>query len=306
MLGALDFMFIEKDETRANHLNKLVGSRYAELRNICNVKVSTGEFIDKMSGLLDSLEAQRRQGEPMFAMIDPFGVSQTPMSIIRRILLNSRSEVYISVMYEFINRFISIPEFSASLDGLYGTTDWKQALNIDGAAERKDYLYRLYKEQLKKAGAKHVHHFDLYRGNDMVYSLFFATKNDLGSDRMKRAMWKVAPFGDFAFRSSTRDQMTFGLAVLDPDALGRELISKFGTYRQLSIEEIERFMCSDRTPFHTGHLKECLALMEEQGAIEVVKGTRRRRKSFPPGTQLMFVEPPPPSPPKPSQGEFRF
>ena len=184
------------------------------------------------------------------------------MSIISKILQNPSHEVYISVMYEFINRFLSIPEFSESMDGLFGTPVWRTALDIDDAAKRKGFLYGLYESQLKEAGAEYVHHFDLYRDNELVYGLFFATKNDLGSDRMKRAMWKVAPFGDFEFRSGTRDQMTFGSAMLDPDELSRELISEFGINRKLTIEEIEDFMRSDKTTFHSGHLKKCLVRME--------------------------------------------
>ena len=296
MLGSLDFIFIEKDEDRANHLNELVDSRYAELRNVCDVKVSTGKFTDKMSELLDNFEAQRRQGEPMFVMIDPFGVSQTPMSIISRILKNPRSEVYISFMYEFINRFESTSGFSASMDGLFDTSKWKKVLNIDDPTERKDFLYGLYKRQLKEAGAEYVHHFDLYRADELVYALFFATKNDLGSDRMKQAMWKVAPFGDFEFRSNMRDQMTFGSAVLDPDELSRALTSEFGLNTQLDIDEIRRFMRSDRTTFHSGQLRECLARMEEQRTVEVVAKPKRRWRTFPKGTRITFVEPPPPEP----------
>ena len=296
MVGSLDFMFIEKDVDRANHLNELVDSRHAELRNVCDVKVSTGEFTDKMSQLLDTLEAQRRENEPIFVMVDPFGVSQTPMSIISRILKNSRSEVYISVMYEFINRFLSTPEFSGALDGLFDTSDWRTAQEIDDTTKRKGFLYDLYKNQLKKAGAEYVHHFDLYRGDELVYALFFATKNDLGSDRMKQAMWKVAPFGDFEFRSSTRDQMTFGAAILDPGELSRVLISEFGLKTQLDIEEIRQFMRSDRTIFHSGQLRDCLARMEDLSTIVVDEESRRRRKTYPEGTRLMFVEPPSPRP----------
>ena len=218
------------------------------------------------------------------------------MSVISRILENERAEVYISVMYEFINRFLSTPEFSGAMDGLFGAHSWRQASSIDNATERKDCLYGLYKAQLKQAGAKHVHHFDLYRGNELVYGLFFATKNDLGSDRMKQAMWRVAPFGDFAFRSNTRDQMTFGSLVLDPDELGRELVKEFGLNRPLGIEEIKDYMCSDRTTFHSGQLKQCLARMEEMSAIAVDEDSRRKRKSYPEGTRLMFVNPPPPEP----------
>ncbi len=299
MTGSLEFIFVENHRKRAAHLERLVRSKALPAGSLA--RVYTDEFTDKMSELLGTLKMEGRQDDPMFVMVDPFGVSQTPMSIISRILQNSRSEVYISVMYEFINRFISIPEFSVSMDGLYGTPDWRQALSINDATERKDFLYGLYKSQLKKSGAKYVHNFDLYRGNELVYSLFFATRNEVGSDKMKQAMWTVDPFGNFEFRSSTLGGMKFDPAVSNPE-LGCVLIGAFGLDKQLDIEEIKGFMRSDKTKFHSGQLTDCLAWMEEQRTVEVVAKPKRRRRTFPKGTRITFVEPPPPS----KQGVFSF
>ena len=64
MKGSLDFIFFEKNVARANHLNRVLDSRRGALRHVSNVKVITGDFSDKMSELLDTLEAQRRQNEP--------------------------------------------------------------------------------------------------------------------------------------------------------------------------------------------------------------------------------------------------
>ena len=37
-------------------------------------------------------------------MIDPFGVKGMPMAVIRRILANPQCEVYVSFMWEAMNR----------------------------------------------------------------------------------------------------------------------------------------------------------------------------------------------------------
>ena len=37
---------------------------------------------------------------------------------------------------------------------------------------------------------------------------FFATKSDQGCDKMKQAMWKVAPLGGYSFRSDTLGQLS--------------------------------------------------------------------------------------------------
>ena len=64
-----------------------------------------GTFTNELTNALDAIDLQNRTLAPAFVMVDPFGVSDTPMSLIRRILENPKSEVYISFMYEYINRF---------------------------------------------------------------------------------------------------------------------------------------------------------------------------------------------------------
>ena len=46
--------------------------------------------------------------------------------------------------------------------------------------------------------------FELYKGEQLVYAIFFGTKSLEGCDKMKQAIWKVAPFGDFKFRGNQR------------------------------------------------------------------------------------------------------
>ena len=142
-------------------------------------------------------------------MIDPFGVSDTPMNTIARILSNPKSEVYVSFMYDDINRFRAHPNFEQHLDDLFGCPDWRQDIDMEDSPDRKDFFFELYKRQLKLSGAKQVLHFELYEGRRLIYAIFFGTSNLLGSDKMKQAIWKVAPFGDYRFFGSRIGQLTF-------------------------------------------------------------------------------------------------
>ena len=67
----------------------------------------------------------------------------------------------------------------------------------------------LYRKQLKLSGARHVLNFELYDGDKLKYALFFATQSDQGCDKMKQAMWKVAPTGGYSFRSDRLGQLSF-------------------------------------------------------------------------------------------------
>lgn len=97
-----------------------------------------------MSRALDHLSTKQKQLAPCLVMVDPFGVSGTPMSVIERILRNPRSEVYVSFMYESINRFRKDPTFARRLDELFGSEDWRKGVDIEDGKQRKTFFYSLY------------------------------------------------------------------------------------------------------------------------------------------------------------------
>jgi three-Cys-motif partner protein len=280
------FAFIEKDPKRAAHLKKLVQGLRLPPR--CTVSVCNGAFDETMTELLDKLDAQGKKLAPAFVMVDPFGVSGTPMAVLERLLRGEKTEIYVSFMYEAINRFKATPEFEKHLTSLFGTERWKNGVDLEEEF-KKDFFYGLYERQLRKAGAQHVLHFDLYEGNRLVYAIFFATHHWKGADRMKQAIWKVAPFGDFAFRGTHSAQLTLGLDTVDYAPLHRALRDRFKGKGWVTIERVNEFVGSDATDFHAGQLKRpVLVPMEDDGLVAVDPETRNRRHTYPPRTKLRF------------------
>ena len=296
MTGDMSFVFIEKEPQRAQHLAQVIDGIRGRLPANCQVDVFQGTFTHEMTNALDAIESQNQKLAPSFVMVDPFGVSDTPMSLIERILQNPKSEVYISFMYEAINRFKETPEFSNPLDELFGCSEWRNGIEVSDHEARKSFFYDLYKGQLRASGATYVLHFELYEGQRIKYALFFATNHDLGCDKMKQAMWKVAPFGDFRFRSGMRHQLTLGPDFVDFSPLKEALRDEFGQNLWIPVESVDHFMSSDKTEFHSGHYKAVLKEMEEDGELTVDEESRNRRGTFPDETRFMFVEPPEPSP----------
>jgi hypothetical protein len=243
-----------------------------------------------MTQVLDALDAQAKALAPCLVMVDPFGVSETPMSVIRRILKNSKSEVYISFMYEFINRFKGTSDFEPHLDQLFGTSNWRNGLAIDDPECRKQFFYDLYETQLRQAGAKHVVHFELYQGQRLVYAIFFGTHHHTGCDRMKQAIWKVAPFGDFAFRASRSGQLPLRLENPDFSPLRAALQDRFRQAGWIRIEDVIDFVASDKTDYHSSQVKrDVLVPMEKSGEIEVRDDTRKKKNTYPDGTIVRFT-----------------
>ncbi len=162
------FFFVEKKHARAEHLQRVVARWQSRLPEVVKVEVREGLFDESMTEVLDVLDKQGEQMAPAFVMIDPFGVKGLPMEVMRRILANPKCEVYVSFMWEAVNRFVSEQGFEGSLDQLFGTSDWRRAKKFSGD-ERRNFLYALYRRQLKGAGAKQVVHFHLFAGNRLKY-----------------------------------------------------------------------------------------------------------------------------------------
>ena len=291
MIGQMDYVFIENNTDRFVHLKGVIKHQKIEgnIPSICRISTFNDTFANIFPKLIDSIGLDRI---PTFVMIDPFGVSGIGLKNIKALMDYPSTEVYVSFMYEFMNRFKDHPNFEPHLDDLFGCPDWRRGIDMPDGKARKDFFYGLYTKQLKASGAKHVLHFDLYEEHRLVYALFFATKSDLGCDKMKQAMWKVAPFGAYSFKGETLGQFSFGAQVVDFTELDSALTDEFGMNQEVSIESIEQFMYSDRILFHSGHLTSCLANMERASALIVEKSPRKRGGSFPPITVLRFVEPP--------------
>jgi len=284
--GKAVFLFIEEKPDRASHLRKVIESQPPLPAN-CSYEIATSDFEGKMTAILHSLPFGSNLA-PAFMMLDPFGVSGMPMSLIARLLKSGKTELYITFMYEFIDRFKKTPAFEKHLTELYGTEEWKRGVALEGQAKR-DFFFGLYKEQLLKAGSRYVLRFDLYRDGHIVYAIFFATKHWKGADAMKKAFWKVAPFGDFAFRSAHYDQLILGVDVVDYNPLRTALLESFKGKGWVAIETIEQFVAG-RTDFHTDQLKTpVLVPMEDDGLIEVDPKTRKKKRTYPDGTKLRFL-----------------
>ena len=292
MKGDVKFIFIEQEDERASHLVDTIERQSISLSPGSDYQVVHSPFDEAISTALDRLANSGLSLPPSFVMIDPFGVKGVRMDTISRLLANARTEVYISFMFEPLNRHISNPNFAPHLDQLFGCTEWRPARDINSTEERKTFLFELFSSQLKQAGARYVVHFELYDGNRLVYAIFFGTNSQDGCNKMKQAIWKATEASPYRFHGATGQQSMLGNNFLDSIDLPRfaiELRCKFGDRDEVSIEEVIGFSKSDETIFHEGHLKQkTLGPMERKGELTVPSDTRNRKRTYPSGTKLNF------------------
>ena len=283
------FFFIEENAARVERLRRTLAELEPMVPPSVRWEVVPGRFDASVPEVLKHVRPASQQAAPSFVMADPFGVSHTPMSVLQEILRNERAEVYVSFMWGWLNRFKTHPEMGPHLDGLFGCSTWREAIEIQETAQRRRFVYSLYERQLRLAGAKYVLHFDLYRERQLVYSIFFATKSPLGADKMKQAIWKIAPLGDFAYRGSRSPQLDLGLSTVDFRPLRNALLDAFRGGPAVSVEDVAAFVL-ESTDFHSGQYKGLLAEMEREGVLQVADAPRnRKRGSFPGGTKMFFV-----------------
>ncbi|MCZ0937638.1 MAG: three-Cys-motif partner protein TcmP [Caldilineaceae bacterium] len=291
MRGQITFMFIEKEPERAQHLVGVV-RRYKDKLPENSIRIYNSTFSEQMTKILDSYERSLGGLPPAFVMIDPFGIKGAPMNVIRRVLARPSTEVYISFMHDYIKRFLGTPEFESHLDDLFGCSDWREGKDGTDGKDRMKFLHELYEKCLRRAGAKYVLKFKLYKSERPFYTIFFATQRLEGCDVMKEAMWKTAPFGDYKFKSGTANQLTLGIEPTDFEPLSTALLDEYSHGEWVTIDEVEEFVMSDKTDYHTGHLKrQTLLPMERANILKVDSDAPRSKGHYPPGTRLLFQRP---------------
>jgi hypothetical protein len=244
-----------------------------------------------MVEVLDSLDTEGSRLAPSFTFIDPFGFSDTPMSVVARLIKQPYAEVLVTLMVENINRFLEHPneEVLQHYDALFGDSTWRQ---LRDHPDRLNALGDLYRQQLLNAGARYVWSFRMLdNGNRPIYDLFFATKSIEGLKKMKRAMWSVDPVGGFRF--SDRAAQVQNLVLFGPEAdvalLRRTLVKHFAG-RTVTVEEVEEWVLVE-TPYHDGHIRQKTLLpLERDGKVEYVPPPERNRKGhYPSGCKLRFT-----------------
>ena len=285
----ITFLFIDERDDRIQHLITELAA--VGIPNTWGVHTRVDQFDTTLEGILDDLSAKGLGLTPTFAFVDPFGFKGVPFVLVRRLLSNPKTEVFINIMVDSINRFIEHPDpiTRSHIVDLFGTNRAITAISSEGA--RVSALRLLYQEQLQKH-ARFVHYFEMTdsRGK-VIYYLFFATNHPLGHAKMKEAFWKVDPSSGFKFSDKTNpNQMV--LFDLDPSAdLAMELRNRF-TGQTRHSETVIQFV-EDETPYTAKHARSALKKLEQDGAIDVKPykrdATKRRWGTFPKGTVIEFL-----------------
>lgn len=268
------FLFVEKDADNAASLEQVIEEYKADYVAEAedgkwpkNVKpsVAHGSFEDVAGEICDYLQEQKSSLAPTFAFIDPFGWTDFPMELIARLLNHRSCEVFVNFMVGNVNRFLEHPHQVSNMNALFGLDVEGILADYDGS-NRVEYLRNVYAQQLQDvAGFPYVRWFAMknHTGN-IVYYLLHGTREEVGVERMKDAMWKTAPDGNYTFS----DRLA-GLDVLfspDPDLtpLRQGLLAEFTGQHGLRVNpDLQRWVVL-HTPYRKPHLTTVLRALEKE------------------------------------------
>ena len=283
------FLFIDDREDRIEHLKGAISTM--QIPGNLHVEPIVNKFENTLEGLLDDLAGKGQQLAPTFAFIDPFGFKGAPFEVVSRLLANPRTEVFINIMIESINRFVEHPDDSIRkhIHELLGASD-REVDEVIASPDRIAAFRQLYLAKLRQH-AHFVRYFEMEDSrNKVLYYLFFATNHRLGHARIKEVFWKVDNQSGFKFSDRTNSEQLV-LLELDPSIeLAGQLKNYYGGRSEASEQVIEHV--EDDTAYTCSHAKRALAFLERNRDIEVAQeksdGTRRKKGTFPKGVLIRF------------------
>ena len=294
-LSNINFIFIEKDKKRFDHLTGILETMRTDLPSKFRLFPFNSLFDEQVRQILTDFDKSGAILNAGFVFIDPFGYSGIPMTTIKRLMSTYGCEVLITFSCDSINRWLGDETKDRSeLDALFHSTDWRKAESLESGT-RVSFLVDLYLRQLHRiCDVRYVRQFSMEGDTGhLVYALVFGTNSIEGLKHMKRAMCKVDPSGGYIFSDRTNpDQqnlINFSDGKYHIPFLRDMILARFSG-RTASIRTIERFVWAD-TPFCFEHVKrEILKPFESEGVIRVTKSPRKKAGTYPAGTVIEFTD----------------
>ena len=277
--GQLICFFVEKDPENFANLETVLQREKSKIRNRQKIKVLTDndEFANVVSGIFEYLEKEKSVLAPSFFFIDPFGFSGIPFTVVKKILENPKTEVFFTFMVRDIARFLQLPELEDIFDKLFGTSKWRNILNL---SHKPQLAIDLYREQLHEvAKVRYSSPFRVCTSEKVrtLYYLLHVTNSLKGHSVMKNIMFNQSAEGNFAYlgpeETPARTQMRLFDINSVPD-LKKYLLERFEG-NTLGYEEIQEHVCTPwytEPPYVEKHYRQALKELEKDGLEAVIVG----------------------------------
>jgi len=224
---------------------------------------------------------------PSLFFIDPFGFS-LDYSILRQIRCNQRNELLINFMFDYINRFLGLPELAVNFDTLFGCQDWRDAITLEGA-EREQRIVEIFRRQLKLLG-KYVFPYKVsfYDKDRTYYYLFHVTDHYDGCSIMKSCFTSLNN-GKVEYLGNRSDRIT--LFDLDEFKLedAKEFLLRRFSGKKLTFTGVNEQIIED-TMYPEKDIRKALKSLKTEGKIQTVPVTSKTASGLSGDDLIIFTE----------------
>lgn len=263
-------VFIEKRNDRYRNLVRLIEERFPEGRRPAThlVRIHPG---DCRTLLTPAISEARSWETPMFVNLDGWG-TDTPYSLVHQLGRQDHAEVLITFARDWSMRDRHRDEDPHRLDQFYGEPDvWRRMADAGTSLQAKASLLNYYLGRLREAGFPYQLMFELVDEGGHELLLIYATKSELGIERMKDAMWQVDPVYGQRFRDP-RDENQLSLDISEaPDLslLKRQLLDKVTAAGSILLSELKRYTLL-QTIYREPHATTAVRELDAEMKVSVV------------------------------------
>ena len=278
-VGQVVCAFIEKDADNFENLRTVIDRHKGSYPHV-KVLYEKSEFAVVISRVVNKVGSKL---VPSFFFVDPFGFAGVPFALIKDILAIPRTEVFITFMYDSINRFLSSAKVETLFDSLFGTEEWRTIVSTLSGRHREHALRDLYIEQLRhQAGAHCTRAFRVSTDEKFrtLYYLIHATNHKKGAVLMKEVMHRKSAPGMFAYLGPQDYVYRYHPRLFDENdipGLENYLLGHFAG-RQLTYDEIQEE--SWETPFIDKHFREALKELRKKDKINATPVTSKTERGL--------------------------
>ncbi|XP_033096639.1 uncharacterized protein LOC117100906 [Anneissia japonica] len=230
---------------------------------------------------------------PVFAFVDPFGYSHTPMDVIRKLMSFSNVELFLNFMVQAVNRWQKDKQKHKAINDLFSCDEWPNVYDNPKEIEHVKACTALVHEY-----AYHLRYFTgcftlcfcmKSENNSDLYSLVFANNDDYGFKNMKECMNRVTQDENLFVFSDFKVNEMGEMAPFrnDQDSKGPVADFIFNKFcgKRVELKDIEKAVILSKHVYI--FRKESLKHLEEIGKIEKVefknpgKNWVRKKGTFP-------------------------
>lgn len=288
-----EFIFIEKDASRANTLKSVLNyvkdilkNKGYQISSNTIYRVYTQEFEKIIKGVIKGISERK---VALFAFIDPYGYTQYTLPTIIEILkYQYSSEILLNFMTGFMDRFISDKNHLDTIKEELGLTQdqIQDILNTKNMEERSkklvNILYsKIYEEFKKYNTGKKIYYQSftiLSKNNTPLYELVHLTKHEKGVEEMKKSMIEASNVAGLKFSDYYYDPKAVPITNFIYSKRSEEQDEEAAKYiynnlcnkvKQISLKELKSYVIIE-TPYVWR--KNILKILTKKYKVREVRG----------------------------------